>query len=33
MINMDPDYKRYIGQCNKDDEYSGNLDYDKYCDF
>lgn len=30
---MDPDYKRYIGQCNKDDEYSGNLDYDKYCDF
>jgi hypothetical protein len=32
LINMDPDYKRYIEQCNKDDEYSGNLDYDKYCD-
>jgi|GEM_PF-4241738 len=30
---MDSDYKRYIEQCNKDDEYSGNIDYGRYCDF
>ncbi|HQL36050.1 MAG TPA: DnaA N-terminal domain-containing protein [Bacillota bacterium] len=33
LINMDPDYKRYKEQCNKDEEYSGNLDYDEYCEF
>ncbi|HPX69553.1 MAG TPA: hypothetical protein PKU88_09520 [Bacillota bacterium] len=33
LINMDPDYKRYKEKCNRDEEYSGNLDYDEYCEF
>ena len=33
LINMDPDYKKYKENCNRDEEYSGNLDYDEYCEF